>query len=904
VRNFIDGAGGLKELLAMVSFRWFGFSILLLTGTLALTARAEAPFSFASTPGQLPKTVVPRHYRIRLQPDLEKFTTRGTVVVDVEVLKPVTEIVLNALDMEITKATLSGKKELALASRLDAQKQTLTLTPPCEIKPGKYRLALDFSGRIGERAEGLFYVKYSTPAGRKVMLGTQMEPTDARRMFPCWDEPVFRATFELTAVLPAKHLGISNMPIERETVLPSGLKEVKFGRSPAMASYLVVLVSGELEELKGKADGVELRIITTEGKKEQARYALETAQKLLHYYNQYFGIKYPLPKLDLMAIPGGFTGAMENWGGITFNERHLLFDPQSTAPETKQRIFGIIAHEMAHQWFGDLVTMAWWDNLWLNEGFASWMGVKATDHFNPDWQVPLAASLDKTGVMSDDARSTTHPIQKPVLNESQANDAFDQITYHKGHAFLHMLETYLGEETFEKGIHRYLKQHRYSNSTTADLWAALGEVSGKPVQAISIGWTEQPGLPLVKVKTECVNGKQMVTLEQERFTVLDPQAKPLEWEIPISVASPSGNLMLLLQEKSTSFPLGDCQKYILANAGNQGYYRVWYESQLFEKLVQNVNELPEIERLKLLNDGWAMVEANRASAEGYFALVDALHDEKNWAVWSQIITVLELVDQLEQGNAGPRKAFRHYACQLLRPQLDRLGWQGPGAEPITNKLLRNRVITALGQFGDESVIAKSRELFASSSLTGDLKTSVLGIVGRYSDKQTYDQLHDMARKAKGTEDRQICYSAMAAALDLELAKETLAISLTDETVPQEATRLVSEVATLGEQKELAWEFAKAHMPQLLNRVEAFRRNGYVASILGAFSDEVHADELVQYVREHISEDAVPKARETAAAIRLKAALKQRELPSVDKWVARRAQIASSLDIRTTGSPRP
>ena len=888
----------------MASFRWLSRSILLFAGTLALAARAEAPFSFDSTPGQLPKTIVPRHYRIRIVPDIEKFTTRGTVTVDIEVLKPVRQIVLNALGLEITKARLLGKHETPLEPTLDAGKQTLALALPAEIGPGKYQLALDFAGHIGERAEGLFYVKYSTPAGRKVMLGTQMEPTDARRMFPCWDEPVFRATFELTAVLPSKHLGISNMPIERETALPGGLKEVKFGRTPAMASYLVVLVSGELVELKGKADGVDLRIITTEGKKEQARYALETEQKLLHYYNQYFGIKYPLPKLDLMAIPGGFTGAMENWGGITFNERHLLFDPQFTAPETKQRIFGIIAHEMAHQWFGDLVTMAWWDNLWLNEGFASWMGVKATDHFNPDWQVPLAASLDKTGVMSDDARSTTHPIQKPVLNESQANDAFDQITYRKGHAFLHMLETYLGEETFEKGIQRYVKQHRYSNSTTADLWAALGQVSGKPVQAISTGWTGQPGLPLVKVKTECVSGKQMVTLEQERFTVLDPQAKPLAWKIPVTLACPAGNLTALLQEKAMSLPLGDCEKPVLANAGNQGYYRVFYEPQLFEKLVLGINVLPEIERLKLLNDTWAMVEANRSSVESYLALVEALHNEKNWAVWSQIISTLELVDQLEQGNPGHRGAFRHYACNLLRPQLTRLGWRGGAAEPITNKLLRNRVITALGQFGDESVIAKARELFAGSSLSGDLKTSVLRIVGRYSDQKTYDQLHDLARKAKGTEDRQMCYSSMAAALNPELARQTLAISLTDETVPQEATRLVSEVATLGEQNELAWDFAKAHMTELLDHVEAFRRNCYVASILGSFSDDAHADELVQYVKEQISEDAVPKAKETAAAIRLKASLKQRELPLVDGWVAKRSQTASTLNIRTAGSPRP
>ncbi|MDB6111032.1 MAG: pepN, partial [Pedosphaera sp.] len=398
---------------------------------LALTASetsAESAFSFASTPGQLPKAVVPRHYDLHLRPDLEKFTTHGSVVIEIEVLKPVKEIVLNALDLEITRASLLAAKETVLEHKLDAEKQTLTLPVPGELAPGKYRLVLEFNGRITAQAQGLFYVKYAAPSGKKIMLSTQMEATDARRMFPCWDEPVFRATFELSVVVPQEHLTVSNMPIERENRLEGGLKQVKFARTPPMASYLVVLVSGEMEELKGQAEGVQIRIITTEGKREQGRYALDATKKLLAYYNQYFGIKYPLPKLDQIAVPGGFTGAMENWGGITYNERMLLFDPKTSSQETKERVFAVIAHEMAHQWFGDLVTTAWWDNLWLNEGFASWMGTKATDHFNPDWQVWLLADAQRSGVMNDDARKTTHPIQQKVENESQANDAFDQIT--------------------------------------------------------------------------------------------------------------------------------------------------------------------------------------------------------------------------------------------------------------------------------------------------------------------------------------------------------------------------------------------------------------------------------------------------------------------------------------------
>jgi aminopeptidase N len=515
--NFVDAPPPLSDCFAMFARYFPRFFALLLAVSTLHTACAEAPFSFEATPGKLPKNIVPRHYDIRLVPDLDEFTTHGTVTVDLEVLKPANEITFNALDLVVTRATLLAQKETALKPTEDTNLQTVTLKLPEVLPPGKSRLVLEFSGKITEQAQGLFYVKYPTPSGKKIMLGTQMEPTDARRMFPGWDEPVFRATYDLTVVVPEKHLGISNMPLEHEKSLGNGLKEVKFARTPPMASYLVVFVSGELEELKGQSEGVQLRVITTEGKKEQGRYALEATKELLRYYDDYFGIKYPLPKLDQIAVPGGFSGAMENWGGITYNESMLLFDPKTSSLQTKQEIFTTVAHEMSHQWFGNLVTMAWWDNLWLNEGFATWMEHKATDHFNRNWQMWLAASAEKSDVMGGDARSTTHPIQTPVATESEANDAFDNITYQKGGAIIRMLENYLGPEVFRRGIHRYLADHSYSNTTTADLWNALETDSGKPIKLIASSWTEQPGLPLVTVRADCINGRQIVSLEQERF---------------------------------------------------------------------------------------------------------------------------------------------------------------------------------------------------------------------------------------------------------------------------------------------------------------------------------------------------------------------------------------------------
>jgi len=814
------------------------------------------------------------------------------MTVDIQVLKPSRTIVLNALDLEFTRATLLGQPETALKPVLDPRKQTLELKLPRQLAPGQYRLALEFTGRLTEQAQGLFYARYRAASGQKIMLCTQMEATDARRMFPCWDEPVFRATFDLTAVVPEAHVAVSNMPIEKETKLPGGLKEVTFARTPPMASYLVALISGELESLSGESEGVQIHVYTTAGRKEQGRYALEAARKLLVYYDQYFGIKYPLPKLDLIAVPGGFSGAMENWGAITFEEGELLFDPASSSQNTRQDIFVTVAHEMAHQWFGNLVTMAWWDDLWLNEGFASWMENKATDHFNPDWQMWLAAGSEKSSVMSRDARGATHPIQQPVRNESGANDAFDSITYVKGQSLLRMLETYLGEETFRQGIHEYLSGHLYSNTTTADLWAALGKASGKPIERLCAGWTEQPGLPVVKVDVGGTNQGRIYRLEQERFTVDDAGARRLVWVIPVAYrnagAATDTTSFSLLEAKPALVALPDQAAAILVNAGDAGYYRVWYEPGLFRELLQIYQRLPDADRFGLLDDAWAMVEGNRASSATYLDLVRSIHAEKTCAIWQQIISTIDFIDELQQYQPG-RDGFAKFARAELRLPWRRLGFEPTAGEPATDSLLRGSLFASLGEFGDADILAEARAkykefLAAPDALAADARPAVLKIVGRYADKTTYEQIHNLAREASGTEERQLYYRALAGALDIDLARATLELSLTNELPPQEAAALVSQAAHLGEHPELAWAFFLQHGKALLAKVDAYERNGYAPSIADAFCDASRADELEAYVRKNLPADALAKAREAEAEIRFKASLKRRELPIIDKWV--------------------
>ena len=864
--------------------------LLLLSASAALAA--ESRFTFDSTPGQLPKTVVPSHYNLRLKPDLKTLTFKGTEAVDIEVRKATRIIVLNANELTISRAALVGGP--AAAIKLDEGAQTATLTFPHPVPAGHHQLELAFAGKIGEQSQGLYYVKYETDEGERVMLATQMEPVDARRMFPGWDEPVFRATFRLTVTIPENFMAVSNTPVEQEKPLGNGQKTITFARTPKMSSYLVVLCAGEMEAISGEAEGVRIRVVTTKGKKERGRYALEAAEKLLPYYNDYFGVKYPLPKLDLIAIPGGFDGAMENWGCITFGEALLLFDPATSSQDTKESVFGVAAHEMAHQWFGDIVTMAWWDNLWLNEGFASWMASKATDHFNPDWHVWLRANSSKNFVMSRDALRTTHPIQQKVRDAFEANRSFDEITYQKGEAFIRMLEEYLGESDFRTGIRSYMRSHEYSNTTTADLWAALAAASRKPVLRIASGWTEQPGFPVVNVKSDCRAGSRVLTLAQERFTINYANDAPLLWQIPVSVEGAGGRpTYTLLSRQTGAITDGPCGSVIKLNAGNVGYYRVLYEPAMFAELKRAIRALPEADRLNLLGDTWALAEAARVPATDYLVLVEALRDETSLAQWEEVLTRILFIDGLERGRPGSA-AFQAYACRLLGGAFSRVGWDAKPGEPKSTEQLRGRLIEALGVLGDQNVIAEARRRFQAflkgpESLTPDLRSPVFTVVGTYADREDYERLHKLGRESQSVEEKIQFYSAMASARDPKLAEETLKIALTDELPPEMAPYLLIPVAGGGERSEIVWRFAQQHLKELTGKLSEFAAAAYVPSLFGNFSDAARADELEAFAKAHLPAEAAPEVAKAAESIRFQSAFKERELPRIDAWVASRAR---------------
>src|SRR6266496_1061907 len=794
---------------------------------------AEKPFSFKETPGKLPKEVVPTDYSIRIVPKIDQFTFTGTETVRLNVRSPVHQLVLNTLELKIEAASVDGKDLPASAIKTDKEKELLMLTLPLKLAQGDHTLALRFSGKINQQGQGLFYMRYQEQGSGapKVMLGTQFEATDARRFFPCWDEPVFRARFQLSAVVPENWLAVSNMPIESERKITEG-KEVRFAATPPMSSYLNVLVAGELDLIEARSDSTQVRVIATKGKAELGRYAVEATAQILQYYNDYFGVPYPLPKLDQIALPGGFGGAMENWGGITYYESALLFDPKNSSTETKQNIYEVIAHEVAHMWFGDLVTMAWWDNLWLNEGFASWMGTKCTAHFNPQWEVWLRRNLPrdptrrvgiaKEQAMESDARSTTHPIQQSIATEAEANSAFDDITYKKGQSFLRMLESFLGEDVFRDGIRRYIAAHKYSNTTTADLWNALSDASNKSVGEIAAGWTEHPGFPVVTVKREA-DGK--VRLTQERFSVNFKNAPPLLWQIPLTYSVVGETpATLLMTDKTAALENIPADRALKLNLNGAGNYRVEYDDRLWELLLKALPKLGVEDRVNLMSDAWALVQAGRGPVSLYFGLVEKLPASTDLAEREQIINVLDFVDGLLVGSSE-RESFQRYARSLLRPTFATLGWEPKPDEPPNAGRLRASLIGALGRLNDPEVLAGCRERFQKylahpASLPPDLRAPVLAVVGRYADEKTWNKLHELGLETTSIEDKQNYYDALAFATDPKLVKKTLAIALTDELPTSRAIFLVSRAARGSGDPGGRCELAEAKMNALPAEVDA------------------------------------------------------------------------------------
>lgn len=882
--------------------------------------------------GKLPKDVIPIHYDISIFPDIETSILNGNETIEIDIKKATNVIMINSHELNITYARLKGIDVLKNTSVSDAVKtknaslsdpkvklnpkeQTAILLFPMEIQPGRYKLEINYTGKLDIKPHGLFMAWQEGSTGRKPLLATQFEAIDARRMFPCWDEPSFKATFNLSAKIPKEFLAISNTSITSEEDIKSDgkvnnkLKYVKFSTTPKMSTYLLVFVAGGLEFISGAADGVTIRIVTPPGKKEKGRYALSVAKKLLPFYNQYFGIKYPLPKLDLITVSGGF-GAMENWGGITFSEDLLLFDPKSSSLDTKRNIFEIIAHEMAHQWFGNIITMAWWNDLWLNEGLASWMEIKTTDHFNPQWESWLRFTSEADRAIETDSRRTTFPIERTVLDDSQADQAFDEISYVKAASVIRMLENYLGEDLFQKGIRYYMQSYKYANTASKDFWHALQDVSGQPIEEIAKEWTKQPGLPIVKLSSSCKEGINQITVSQKKFTYFpigEDEAKEKEtiWKIPICFFTDKGNNQgsngcnwFLLTGREEIIKGNGCSEPALIK--DRGYFRVKYEDSIYGKIKKgNLTYLSLSDKILLLSDTWALAKKGGLPIKNYLDLVDSFtdnlkKDNLSYPLWKQILGAFNTIDTLAIGKPE-RNDIRIQFCSWLLPVFKRVGWEKKPNEDENTTQFRISIISALGKFGNKEIINEAFNCFErfkinKSALPAYIRPAVLSIVGLYAQEETFKMLHELGRKSMDVEEKLLFYNAMLSNLNAERAKQGLSVALTDELDPVNAVYSVHTVAFSGEHPELALEFTKKHAVEIFAKLSSIHADTYIPKLFEAFTDKKWALELKNYAKANLPAGAAPQVAKACEKISFHAELKKRLLPALKTWiVARKAK---------------
>ncbi|HEV3211012.1 MAG TPA: M1 family metallopeptidase [Chthoniobacterales bacterium] len=868
---------------------------LLLLGFAASLSHAENK----GIPAKLSKDIVPEHYLIHLEPNVEQLATEGVESIEIRVLNPVNRIVLNAVEIEISAARIAhdGIQE-ELIPQFDAAQQTVFFATREVLEPGKYTLTFNFKSRIFDVPHGLFVESDQTEGNTEHILATCMEPADARRVFPCWDEPAFRATYQISIRTRKEYTAASNTPIFAEQALGQNEKIVVFEPTPPICSYLVFVACGRFQWLEDDIKGIKLRILTTEGKKEFGRYAMEVTKQVLPYFSDYCAIPHELAKLDQIALPGSVVRATENWGGITYSEEMLLYDPANNSDSARERVFSVVAHELAHLWFGNLVAIARWDDIWLNEGFASWMQMKATEHFHPEWEPWLHAAGERELVMAADSKKETHPIRQGVDDETKAAGAFDSVVYQKGQFLLRMLEAFFGEDAFRSGVQAYLRAHQFSSATTADFWEALEKSTGKPAGKIFANWVEEPGFPLIRTTTQCLDGKSVISLEQVRFAIGVQDEAPIQWSIPVgifSTANPQDLKYALLERISNNFDFPGCDGVIKANADAVGFFRVLYEPALFIDLQRNIAKLPEGDRINLLTDTWALVESGSMEASAYFELLENLIRDDGFALWKAALGSdaamggLKIIDRLEQGQPG-RENYQKYLCAVLGPKLQALGWDEKADEDTETRQMRAMLIETLGFFGNRDVIDEAFKRFEmyrqnAAALPPNLRAPVLLIVGRYSSDSTYDQLLSMIPQASTLEEKGVLLRALSAPLDPGLVRKTLTTYLlSDSEPPAAAARVFESVATQGEHPEITWDFATSHLQEMQRRLGTVRCNRMIAACSSAFADEPRANDVIDFFKNNLSQDAIQLAEKAAEIIRFRAKLKAKELPVIDKWI--------------------
>ncbi len=876
---------------------------LLAAAALAFITSASSPLYAAYTPDtsdsltftQLPRTVKPLSYDIAITPDADKSTFAAKVNIDIEIVEPTSTITLNAADLHFQRVQLRGKSAAGKADTAtvttDNDAQTANFDFGHKLAKGRYTLAIDYSGVINTQAAGFFSLDYDTAAGRKRALFTQFENSDARRMIPSWDEPGYKATFTLHVIAPADQMAIANMPVAKQTKLAGGRKQFDFAPSPKMSSYLLFFALGDFERVTAAAGKTEVGVVTRKGASGQATFVLDSSRNILKEYNDYFGVPYPLPKLDNVAAPGNsqFFGAMENWGAIFTFEHSMLLDPEFSTARDKEGVFETVAHEMAHQWFGDLVTMRWWDDLWLNEGFATWMESRMTARLHPEWDTRPAWVSSAQRAMDEDSLSTTHPIVQHIATVEQASQAFDGITYAKGEAVIRMLENYVGEETWKKGVRAYMQAHAYGNTTSDDLWREIDRAAGESVSTIAHDYTLQPGVPLIKVgDVQCIDGQSQVTLTQSEFNVDQPNKKPLQWHVPViaQVIGQTQTTRAVVADGKATLHVPGCGT-VLVNAGQSGYFHTQYADAQLRALIAAFPTLPPADQLGLLGDSWAMGSSGAQPLGNFLDLAKAAPIDADPQVWSKIIGSFNGIHHSFQQKPDEQKVFDAFAIARLKPLFVKIGWKAGATELDVIGNLRAHLIETLADFGDVDVIAEAHRLYAQqatdpASVPVALRRVVIEVIGTHADAKDWDALHAKAMKEQSPLVKQQLYDLLASAKDEVLAKRALELALSDEPGATTGAAMVSRVAALH--PDMAFDFAIAHLDQVERLVDNSSRSRYLPSLASGSADPAIIAKLNAYADAHLASSARHDVEIAIATVKLRIQERGGRQQEINSWL--------------------
>ena len=868
----------------------------ILTLTIIFCAASQAATPTSGTDRViLPDNVVPQHYDLRVTPDTQHLTFTGDVRITVQVKKPTRAIVLNAADLIFDKVSLAGSSATPGVT-LQQKTETVTLNLPTPIAPGTHTLSIEYHGKIFHEATALFALDYDSERGVKQRaLFTQFENSDARRFVPCWDEPGVKSTFSLTATVPQGQMAVSNMPVESAENLSNGTTRVRFKRSPKMSVYLLFFATGDFERIHQQVDNVDVGIVVKRGDAARAQFALRSAAQLLPYFNEYFGTPYPLPKLDVIGGPGSsqFFSAMENWGSIFHFERALLVDPRVSTQTDRQNIYTTLAHEISHMWFGDLVTMSWWDDLWLNEGFASWMENKSTDHFHPEWHIWLQQADSLQDAMQIDAALGTHPIITPIHDVFEANNAFDDITYEKGAAVIRMLEAYVGEDAFRAGVRNYMKAYAYGNTVTDDFWRHIDAASSRKITGIAHDFTLQAGVPLISLQSmQCAGGKQTLALTQERFAV-DASGKSgaQNWRVPVvtkTLRHKAGASGIVSGRSVTHVMAPECGP-VVVNAGQTGYFRTMEAAPAFAALLKNLSDVPATDQLGLLADSYALAVIGKAPMAEVLNLVDGLPVTADPLVWRRAVRRLGSLDRYSDGRPG-QPQFRAYVMARLRPLMAALGWDPKTGESDNTVSLRENLLQTLGRVQDESVVAEARRRFAqwrsnpTAALPASLRDSMLTVVARNADEETWQQIHTLALNAATALEKENLYNYLGEAAQFAVAQKALALALSDEAPMTIRAHLIRAVADQFPRE--ATEFTIAHWDQIAPLLGPSGVLHFVATVAESSSDVNLIASVDAFRKAYVPANAAGDFNKATARIRYNAMVTSR-LVEVDRWIEER-----------------